>query len=256
MILEEIKQKLIYKRYSPSTIDTYSNCLSLFESYLISTGKNLTQAKEEDLKLYILNRLTGKFSSSYQNQFINAVKFYFEKVLKRPKTFYYIQRPNKEYKLPKVLSLQEIENILKCSNNIKHKTILSLIYSSGLRIGECLNVKITDIDSARMVIHIQQGKGAKDRIVPLSQNLLQLLRKYYVEYKPKNYLFEGQFGEEYTQESVRAILRQACQRAKINKRVTPHMLRHSYATHLLENGVDIRYIKEILGHNSIKTKKI
>lgn len=162
----------------------------------------------------------------------------------------------KEHKLPKVLSKNEVKSILSSCTNIKHKSILMLIYSAGLRRSELLNLTISDIDYERMVINIKAAKGMKDRISLLSENLLKLLRSYYKEYKPKKYLFEGQNGEKYSPTSVANILRNASLKAGIRKIVTPHMLRHSFATHLLEQGTDLRYIQELLGHNSSKTTEI
>jgi integrase/recombinase XerD len=169
---------------------------------------------------------------------------------------YYIQRPKKEKVLPKVLSEQEVLSILHCSENLKHKAILSLIYSAGLRRGELINMKVNDIDSKRMYVIIRQGKGRKDRYSILSEKVLELLRRYFTEYKPKEWLFEGQFGGQYSATSIQNILRDAVTRAKIRKKVTVHTLRHCFATHLLEHGVDIRYIQELLGHESSKTTEI
>lgn len=174
----------------------------------------------------------------------------------RKKEYYELHRPRKENKLPKGLSKNEVKRILTSSNNIKHKCILMLIYSAGLRRSELLNLIPTDIDSERMLIHINGAKGKKDRISLLSDNLLQLLRQYYKEYHPKQYLFEGQKGGMYSPTSVANILKNAARKAEIKKTVTPHMLRHSFATHLLEQGTDLRYIQELLGHESSKTTEI
>ncbi len=195
-------------------------------------------------------------SISQQNQRINAIKFYHEKVLGRDKQYYELYRLRKEHKLPEVLSKSEVKRIFNVTENLKHKCILMLIYLAVLRRSELLNLKLTDIDSKRMVININGAKGKKDRISLLSDNLLQLLRKYYKEYRPQKYLFEGQNGGKYSESSVRNILKKSGQKAGIKKVVTPHMLRHSFATHLLEQGTDLRYIKELLGHESSKTTKI
>ncbi|MCF7888991.1 MAG: tyrosine-type recombinase/integrase [Victivallales bacterium] len=174
----------------------------------------------------------------------------------RKKEYYELHRPRKENKLPKVLSKIEVKRILASSNNIKHKCILMLIYSAGLRRSELLNLKPTDIDSERMLIHINGAKGKKDRISLLSDNLLKLLRKYYKEHRPKKYLFEGQNGGKYSSTCVANILKKASLKTGIRKNVTPHMLRHSFATHLLEQGTDLRYIQELLGHERSKTTEI
>ena len=187
---------------------------------------------------------------------INSIKFYYEVVLEMPNRFYSVERPRKEEKLPKVISLEEVQDLIKHTNNIKHKCIVSLLYSAGLRRSELLNLKLIDIDSKRMVITVSQGKGNKGRLTILSQSVLDDLRKYYSEYKPKVYLFEGQKGEEYSAQSVAQIIRRAALKARIKKKVTPHMLRHSFATHLLENGTDLRYIQVLLGHSSTRTTEI
>ncbi len=249
------KNMLIQRRYSDNTIKIYCH---YFEDFCIyfkdETLKNITTSQ---INAYILDLIKSKnISISQQNQRINAIKFYFEKVLGREKQYYKLHRPHKEHKLPKVLSKNEMRQILNSCNNIKHKCILMLIYSAGLRRSELLNLTLSDIDSERMVINIRGAKGMKDRISLLSYNLLQLLRIYYKEYKPKKYLFEGQNGGKYSPTSVANILKKATLKAGIKKKVTPHMLRHSFATHLLEQGTDLRYIQELLGHNNLKTTEI
>jgi len=199
---------------------------------------------------------TKNISISQQNQRINAIKFYYEKILGKEKQYYELYRPKKEQKLPKVLSKNEVMRILKESTNNKHKCILMLIYSAGLRRSELIDLKISDIDSERMVINIRDAKRKKDRISLLSQNALMLLRDYYKEYKPKSFLFEGQNGGKYSASSIANVLRRAAKNAGIQKIVTPHMLRHSFATHLLEQGTDLRYMQELLGHNSSRTTEI
>jgi len=219
--------------------------------------EKLENVTTKQINSYILDLIKSKnISTSQQNQRINAVKFYFEKVLGREKQYYELHRPRKENKLPKVLSKNEVKSILDSTGNIKHKCILMLIYSAGLRRSELLNLKPADIDSERMLIHILGAKGKKDRITLLSENILKLLRQYYKEYHPKKYLFEGQSGGKYSPTSVANILKKASFKAGIRKNVTPHMLRHSFATHLLEQGTDLRYIQELLGHESSKTTEI
>jgi integrase/recombinase XerD len=168
-----------------------------------------------------------------------------------------LHRPKREKKLPNVLSKEEIKKILEMPMNIKHRTMLSLIYSCGLRCGELLKMKPKDIDSKRMLVMIRLAKGKKDRIVPLSEKVLQLLREYYKRYRPKEWLFEGQkVGEAYSERSLQLVLKHAIEKAGIKKPVSLHWLRHSYATHLLESGTDLRYIQELLGHKSSKTTEI
>lgn len=202
-----------------------------------------------------------KVSSSYQNQAINAIKFYFEKVKGGEKKYYHVDRPIREKKLPEVLSEEEVTAILKSTSNLKHRAIFMTIYSAGLRLGELIQLKIKDIDSNRMQIRIEGAKGKKDRYTLLSPKTLYILRSYIKEDKPHYFLFEG-FGSskekpvEYGRRSVQNILKSSVERAGIKKKVTVHTLRHSFATHLLEQGTDLRYIQDLLGHESPKTTQI
>ena len=251
---EEYLQKLELKRYSINAARTYISCFEKFMNHF--NGSALIEITEEDIQQY-MNKLALKgVSSSQLNQTLNSIKFYYEIVLQMPNRFYSIERPFKERKLPKVLSKEEIFKIINSTNNIKHKCILSLLYSAGLRRQELLNLKVTDIDSKRMMIKIYQGKGKKDRMTVLSTKVLDDLRQYFKEWKPVNYLFEGSPGKQYSTTSVKRILTNAAKKAKITRHVTPHMLRHSFATHLLENGTDLRFIQKIMGHNSSKTTEI
>ena len=251
-ILELYRNRLIQKRYSKNTMDIYCNYFKDFCKFF--KNYRLEELKPEEINKYILDLIKIKnISISQQNQRINAIKFYYEKILGKEKQYYTLYRPKKEHKLPKVLSKEEVKRIFDSCDNIKHCCILMLIYSAGLRRSELIDLKISDIDSERMVVNIKGAKGKKDRISLLSKNTLQLLREYYNRYKPKVYLFEGPTGNKYSPSSVANILKKSAQKAGIKKRVTPHMLRHSFATHLLEQGTDLRYIQELLGHNSSKT---
>jgi len=194
--------------------------------------------------------------NSYINQAINSIKFYYEVVMGMPNRFYSIERPRKEHRLPKVVSKEEIVAIMNHTNNIKHRCIIGLLYSAGLRRSELLNLKLEDIDSKRMLIHVRTAKGNKDRYSLLSVKILKDLRQYYKEWTPKSYLFEGPKATKYSSTSVENIIRRAAKKSGIYKRVTPHMMRHSFATHLLENGTDLRYIQVLLGHSSSKTTEI
>lgn len=254
-VLEKYRNRLIQKRYSQNTIDIYFNYFKDFCNYF--KNSDLHNTKPEQINKYILDLIkTKNISPSQQNQRINAIKFYYEKILGKEKQYYSLHRPKREYKLPKILSKNEVKMILNSCNNIKHRCILMLIYSAGLRRSELINLEISDIDSERMIVNIRGSKGKKDRITLLSENILHLLRDYYKSYKPKVYLFEGQSGCKYSPSSVANILKKSAQKAGIKKNITPHMLRHSFATHLLEQGTDLRYIQELLGHNSSKTTEI
>jgi site-specific recombinase XerD len=190
------------------------------------------------------------------NQAINALKFYYGSMLKK-KFLYEIKRPRKDKKLPVVLSQEEVAKILSSIDNIKHKAILMLVYSAGLRVGEVVRLKPEDIDSTRMLIHIKGAKGRKDRYTLLSEIVLEILREYWRKYKPEKWLFEGARKDRYiTTRTVDKIMEHACEKAGIKKDVSVHTLRHSFATHLLEGGTDLRYIQELLGHQSSKTTEI
>jgi integrase/recombinase XerD len=199
----------------------------------------------------------NRHSASYQNQIVNAIKLYFRTIEGRTIEIEKIHRPKTEKSLPNVLSKPEVKRILCAHANIKHRTMLSLIYSCGLRRSELLGLRATDIDPVRMVIMIRQAKGRKDRMVPLSPKILGLLREYYSYFRPQKWLFEGRIaGERYDERTLGMVLKTAVEKAGIRKSVTLHWLRHSYATHLLESGTDLRYIQEILGHNSSRTTEI
>jgi integrase/recombinase XerD len=258
----ELKKQLKYLqswmrsgRYSEQTISTYIGTLTVFFSF--HKGRKVESIVNDDvLKFnneYILDR---KLSASYQSQFINALKLFYGLMVDKKIVLEKLVRPQKPFTLPRVLDLSEVGSIINACVNQKHKCMLSLIYSAGLRRGELLNLVLTDIDSKRMMIIIRGGKGMKDRLVPLSKNILEILRKYYLRYKPKEYLFEGQCGGRYSERSLDMVLKNAVKAAGIRKKINLHMLRHSYATHLLEAGTDLRYIQELLGHKSPKTTQI
>ncbi|MEL0651319.1 site-specific tyrosine recombinase/integron integrase [Algibacter sp. TI.3.09] len=252
---EEFLQKLELKKYSNSTVKNYVHSFEKFINYY--KERELFSINENDIRIYLKKLVHEDRSNSYINMSINAIKFYYEMVLGMPNRFYSIERPRKESKLPKVLSKEEIITIINLTNNIKHKCIISLLYSSGLRRNELLELKIKDIDSKRMVIRVEQAKGNKDRYTVLNKSVLEDLRKYFKIYKPETYLFESPIsGNKYSSSSVLQIVVKSAKNAGIKQRVTPHMLRHSFATHLLESGTDIRYIQLLLGHNSTKTTEI
>ncbi len=253
--LQLMQQKLILMNYSKHTIKTYLFMFKNFLGYLHPLPLHqVTKAQVINYHLWLVTE--RKVSISYQNQSINAIKFYLEKVLKHPVEVYDLQRPLKQKTLPKVLSLAEVSKIIEATNNLKHRTILSVIYGSGLRISECIHLKICDIDGEHKRIWVRNAKGKKDRITLLSHGLLQLLRDYYRAYRPKIWLFEGPKAHQYSASSIRHIFNRAKQKALVTAPATVHTLRHSFATHLLENGTNLRYIQKLLGHNSSKTTEI
>ncbi|MEI9958457.1 MAG: tyrosine-type recombinase/integrase [Ferruginibacter sp.] len=251
--LELFMQQLALKAYSSSTIRTYRNeFLQLLQLLKTKPVNNLTVA---DIKRYMVYAMEKEgISENTAHSRLNALKFYFEQVLAREKFFWEIPRPKKANKLPKVISEEKIlEGLLSIKNN-KHKTLLLLAYSAGLRVSEVIQLKVTDINSDRMQININAAKGKKDRVATLSSSILIMLRVYYKEYKPKEWLFEGQNkGEHYSSRSAQLVFKAAFKTLGLPNTCSFHSLRHSYATHLLENGTDITYIQKLLGHNDIKT---
>ncbi|MFL0248296.1 site-specific tyrosine recombinase/integron integrase [Candidatus Clostridium stratigraminis] len=254
-IINLMDEEIKLKGYSFKTRKSYISHIKRFSSFL---NVNLQEFTTGDVKRYILFLLEDqKVSHSYVNQSISSIKFLCNDVLKQDKNISFIKRPKKENKLPNVLSFQEVSKILSALKNEKHKTILFLIYSAGLRVGEVVKLKTEDIDSQRMLIHVVQGKGSKDRYTVLSEIALDQLRKYYKLFRPEKWLFPGQDEDEYiTERTVQRIFENACSLAKITKKVSVHSLRHSFATNLLESGIDLRYIQELLGHSSSKTTEI
>jgi integrase/recombinase XerD len=226
------------KRYSPNTIQSYSEALKSF--LLFFKEKPIAEITNDDV-IYYNNHfiLQNNLSSSYQNQIVNAIKLYFTTILDTKIEIDKIHRPRREKVLPNVLSKEEIKQILNAHSNIKHKMMLSLIYSCGLRCGELLALQPIHIDSKRNIILLKNSKGKKDRIVPLSPKILTMLREYYILFKPTFYLFEGvNPGEAYSEKSLQSVLKQALKKAGIIKPVSLHWLRHSFATHLLESGTE------------------
>jgi site-specific recombinase XerD len=248
-------QTLKLKAFSPSTIKTYLNEMS----QLLQAIKDIPadELKQEHLKRYLVycyEKLGLKENTLHSR--INAMKFYYEQVLKREKFFWEIPRPKKQLILPRILNEDELERLFKALPNLKHKAMLFTVYSTGLRVSELVNLKIRDIDSGRMQIFIEKAKGKKDRYVNLSPILLDILRSYLRNYKPKpvEFLFESeQTGTAYPRRTIQKIFEDAKDKAGINKKIGIHSLRHSFATHLLEKGTDIKYIKDILGHFDIRT---
>lgn len=245
------------KNYSMNTIQNYFNSFLQFCYFcqLKSLDKKELDAARVNSLVVELSTRNG-YGVSMRHSLINAVMYYYKNVLGRYDYKNGIIRPKKDKELPHVLSKEVVQIILRNCENLKHRTMLSLIYASGLRVGEVLKLKVCDIDSKRMLITVRGGKGKKDRIVMLSEKILVLLRDYFKQYRPTHYLFEGQYGGIYSEASLRKVLNNACVKAKVLERPTLHWLRHSFATHLLEAGTDIRYIQQLLGHASTKTTEI
>lgn len=251
---EEYRLKLTELRYSPNTIKTYVNLFEEFINYYNTYEINKLNEQQvvAFLRYLVMERMV---STSYQNQSINAIKFYYEKVLGGQRKFYFVERPTQEKKLPVVLNEEETIRLLTSISNLKHKTLLTLAYSSGLRLSELVKTRLVDIDRERMQLRVQQAKGNKDRYTKLSKKFLVLLDAYLAEYKPVDRLFEGQKGD-YSTRTVQQVVLDAVAKAGITKKVTTHTLRHTFATHSLEAGTDLRYIQSMLGHESSRTTEI
>ena len=253
--LKRMHELLLLKAYSPKTIKTY--CYEFSQLLYLLKSLHVDTMQPERLRSYILYCITKlKLSENQIHSRLNALKFYFEQVLHREKMFIEIPRPRKKETLPKVISKNDIAKLFNKVGNLKHLVMLKLCYGMGLRVSEIVNLKISDIDSNRMLVHIEAAKGKKDRYVTLPSSILDNLRNYYLAYRPKKYLFGGQNGEKYSIRSVQAVFKNAMQKAKINKTVGIHGLRHSYATHLLEYGTDMYFIQQLMGHKDIKTTEI
>lgn len=254
-IMSEMDKQLSLKGFTEKTKKVYIGHARRFLEYIDKTENKLNR---KDVETYMYNLLSDcECSHSYVNQSISSIKFLYKYVLRKGDVIYQLPRPKKEKKLPNILSEGEVVRILNSVKNYKHKAILYTIYSSGLRLGEVVRLEVEDIDSERMLIHVKQGKGKKDRYTILSQSALEMLRIYARIEKPKKWLFPGgKEGSFLTERSVQKIFKKACEKAKINKKASVHTLRHSFATHLLEGGTDLRYIQELLGHKSSKTTEI
>lgn len=253
--LFSLEKALVLKQYSASSIRTYKNMFTVFLSKFME--RDLKEISKEEIEGFLYQLIKkNKISESYQNQIINAIKAFYEHVLKMPREYYTIQRPKKALSIPNVLSSSEVLKIIQAPKNLKHKAILTTIYSAGLRISEAINLRIRDIHSEEGYLYIKDSKGKKDRKTILSQQLLVLLRAYYKEYKPSYWLFEGQTGGQYTASSIRAVFRKAVKDTDSNPWATVHTLRHSFATHCIENNINMRHLQNMLGHSSPKTTEV
>ena len=248
---ERFIRDLRIENYSERTIKSYVAEISLLARHY---NKCPTIITEVEIKNYIEFRLAAGRSWSSINLFISAMHKLFNNTLNIPQRLERINRPKVEKKIPSVLSQDEVLTIIESTKNLKHRTFLMTIYSAGLRVGEACELRVGDIDSARMRIIVRNGKGHKDREVTLSELLLTSLRAYFKQYRPDTYLFPGMNrSKPYSQSSARAVLKKALKRSGITKKATPHTLRHSYATHMMDKGIDLRFIQALLGHKSIKT---
>jgi len=252
---KEYLKKLKSRRYSQNTISTYTSLFKAFVHHF--HPKPPTLITEQEIKDYLLQEVQRrKLSYSTQNQIINAIKFYYEQVLELEKKQYWIDRPRKQFRLPVVASEEEIVRMLAASGNLKHQCIIGLLYSAGLRRGELVALRIPDVDIDRKQVFVRGGKGKKDRTTLLSDRITVALMKYMDQYKPHYWMFEGPSRSKYSGSSVGKVVKNAAKSAGIKKPITPHILRHSFATHLMETGTDTRYIQQLLGHASLNTTAI
>ena len=255
LIPEKYTELLRQRMYSENTIKTYTSLFQRFLEYY--HPKSPDNISGEEIKKYLLYQADKKkVSYNTQNQIINAIKFYYEKVLGKERTEYYINRPRKQLYLPTVLSLDEVMRLMQSITHPKHRCMIGLLYGSGLRIGELLGLRKQDIYFDRNQVFVKQGKGHKDRITLLSRHVAEELLAYLSQYKPNYWLFEGPYRKQYSRSSVNQIIKRACRDAGITKNVSAHTFRPSFATHLLEQGTDLRYIQSLLGHSSPKTTEI
>ena len=240
--------------YSRSTINSYVKCIETLAVHYHSSPDLLS---DEQIRAYLHQRLTkDSLSRSWLNQFISALKIFYCEVLKRDWKRMDIPRPRKQRKLPVILSKEEVKQLMDITANLKHRALLMLIYSAGLRLGEARRLKASDIDSSRMLVRVQQAKGFKDRYSILSPKALELLREYWKKYRPVVWLFETRRGKQMSQSAVGIAFRKALRKAGIRKQTGIHGLRHSFATHLLEQGVSLPLIQKLLGHRSLKTTSV
>jgi len=255
-LLDALEQEMRLRGYSQKTIKAYKSCLRAFIRYVAPEHpKSVSVEKVREFLLHLIEE--KEYAPSTVNQVINALRFMYVVLYKTGMTLEEIPRPRRVRGLPVVLSQDEVLRLFGAVANLKHRAILMVTYAGGLRVGEVVRLRVGDIDGARNLIHIRGGKGRKDRYTILSEVALKVLREYFREYRPREFLFEGRGGRGHISErTVQEVFGRAIEAAGIRKAATVHTLRHSFATHLLEMGTDVRYIQELLGHASIKTTEV
>lgn len=251
-LLKQIEEELKYRNYSPKTVNAYLGCLKEYFNYIKTNFKYIDESK---VKEFLVAKQNKGYSPQTINLYLNSIKFYYREVLKNPYKIN-LKFAKKSLKLPIVLSRQEIENIIDSIKNLKHKLIITLAYGGGLRVSEIINLKVKDIDLEELTIHLKNAKGKKDRITVFpvkTKNELQIL---ITDKNADDYIFESERGGRLSERTAQMVFEKALAKSGIKKDATFHSLRHSFATHLLENGVDVRYIQELLGHANIRTTQI
>ena len=256
-LITEFKRKMIVQRYSPNSIQNYKSAVRGFLELAEKKYSHPLEVTETNIEKYIYWKIEKHhIGASYQRLIVASIDKFYLSMFHRQLNIKHLYPRVKNKSLPVYLTAREIVRLMDNVTNLKHKCIVQLLYGCGLRLNELLHLKLTDIDSKNRIILIRNAKGGKDRVVMLSPLLLESLRHYYQVYHPEEYLFEGQGGGLYSEKSVQTIVKNAASKAGITKKVTPYTLLHSFATHLLENGTDIRYIQELLGHKSVNTTEI
>lgn len=246
----KLSEWMEYKRYSKESIKNYVSCLGKFLKHFENKATKPSEISAEKIKLF----LTQFKEVNTHRGYLCAIKLFYSKIGNQPDKLDKVEYPRSSKKLPIVLSVDEIQAMFTACTNTKHKTILALLYSCGLRVSELINLKWKHIDRKRMIINVIQAKGAKDRQVPLPKHIIPLLEKYYFEYKSKDYVFNGQNGlAQYSDRSVGEVVKQLAEKAGIKKRVYTHLIRHCSFTHLVEGGCDINLVMKIAGHSNVKT---
>jgi len=248
----EFRNELQRKGYRENSIKNYVSCVESFLHHFNNRVTEPIKVNESQIKDY----LRGFTEPNTQRAVHSAIKTFYKYVCRQPEKFRFIEYCKRSRKLPIVFSVDEIQKLFNACSNMKHRAIIALMYSTGLRVGEVIALKIKNIDSSRMVINILNAKGGKDRQVMLNQNLLDLLRNYFKQYRPKEYLFNGQNSPQYSERSISQFLKNYAEKAGLNKRIYPHLIRHCSFTHLVEAGTDINLIQRLAGHQSVKTTNL
>jgi integrase/recombinase XerD len=254
ILRDQMIEQMVLRGFSNRSIDVYISCIVQLSKYYNKSPDLLT---DEEIRSYYHYQIVDKqFSKSWVNQSISALKLLYTQVLKREWNRLTIPRPKRPHTLPQVLSVEEVRAILLALGNLKHRAVLTTVYSAGLRLSEVCKLKAADIDSKRMLIRVRQAKGNKDRYTILSVITLQLLREYWQKYRPQEWLFETKPCVAMSERTVQKIFEHAIKKTAIQKKVGIHCLRHSFATHLMEQGVSLPIIQQLLGHRSLRTTSI
>lgn len=249
---DKLSTELRLSNSAESTIKVYCSCLASFLAHFNATHKEPKEITEADIKQFLLSRV----SASQMKQYKGVLRIFYKKIIKQPRKLDSLPQQRGETILPEIFTREEVQDIIRAIPNLKHKAIIALIYSTGMRISEPINLRLTDIHSKESVAHIRGAKGHKDRIVPIPANVMEILIAYYKRYTPKVFFFEGEGGDQYSKGSITDIFKRACRKAGIKRPVKVHTLRHSFATHHVEDGTSDSILMDLMGHNNVKTVQI